>query len=47
MAAQEFNCPNCGAPLDYEGRDASTIRCPYCDTVVVVRTGCAQPGRYL
>jgi LSD1 subclass zinc finger protein len=33
---QEFNCPNCGAPLNYEGGDSPTIRCPYCDTVVVV-----------
>ena len=35
MAAQEFNCPNCGAPLDYPGTGA-TMRCPYCDTSVMV-----------
>ncbi len=35
MATQEFNCPNCGAPLDYQGEDA-TMRCPYCETSVVV-----------
>lgn len=35
MATQEFNCPNCGAPLDYPGTGA-TMRCPYCDTSVVV-----------
>ena len=35
MAAQEFNCPNCGAPLDYQGTGA-TMRCPYCETSVVV-----------
>jgi outer membrane protein assembly factor BamB/uncharacterized Zn finger protein (UPF0148 family) len=35
MAAQEFNCPNCGAPLDYTGTGA-TLRCPYCDTSVMV-----------
>ncbi|MGC1377081.1 MAG: SMP-30/gluconolactonase/LRE family protein [Anaerolineales bacterium] len=30
-----FNCPNCGAPLDYHGGDP-IIRCPYCNTSVVV-----------
>ena len=35
MAAQEFNCPNCGAPLDYQGTGA-TMRCPYCETSVMV-----------
>jgi DNA-directed RNA polymerase subunit RPC12/RpoP len=35
VATQEFNCPNCGAPLDYDGSGA-TIRCPYCETSVVV-----------
>jgi DNA-binding beta-propeller fold protein YncE len=30
-----FNCPNCGAPLDYKGSDP-IIRCPYCNTSVVV-----------
>ncbi len=30
-----FNCPNCGAPLDYQGSDPM-IRCPYCNTSVVV-----------
>jgi outer membrane protein assembly factor BamB/DNA-directed RNA polymerase subunit RPC12/RpoP len=37
VATQEFNCPNCGAPLDYTGTGA-TMRCPYCDTSVVVPT---------
>jgi outer membrane protein assembly factor BamB/uncharacterized Zn finger protein (UPF0148 family) len=35
VAIQEFNCPNCGAPLDYNGAGA-TMRCPYCETSVVV-----------
>jgi outer membrane protein assembly factor BamB/DNA-directed RNA polymerase subunit RPC12/RpoP len=35
VATQEFNCPNCGAPLDYPGTGA-TMRCPYCETSVVV-----------
>jgi sugar lactone lactonase YvrE len=33
--AETFNCPNCGAPLDYKGNDP-IIRCPYCSTSVVV-----------
>lgn len=36
MATESFNCPNCGAPLDYDGSGAPTIRCPYCQTSVVV-----------
>lgn len=35
MATQVFNCPNCGAPLDVDGSGV-TMRCPYCDTSVVV-----------
>ena len=30
-----LNCPHCGAPLEYSG-DAPTIRCPFCQTVVIV-----------
>ncbi len=33
--AQSFNCPNCGAPLDYPGNDPM-IRCPYCSSSVIV-----------
>jgi DNA-binding beta-propeller fold protein YncE len=33
--ADTFNCPNCGAPLDYRGSDP-IIRCPYCSGSVVV-----------
>lgn len=36
MAAQEFNCPNCGAPIDYAGGDSPTVRCPFCGTSLVV-----------
>jgi len=32
---ETFNCPNCGAPLDYKGSDP-IIRCPYCNSSVVV-----------
>jgi streptogramin lyase len=30
-----FACPNCSAPLDYEG-DEPTHRCPYCNSSVIV-----------
>src|SRR5436190_3804330 len=33
---QDFNCPNCGAPLDYKGGDDVTLRCPFCNTSVIV-----------
>jgi hypothetical protein len=33
--SQTFNCPNCGAPLDYQGSDP-IIRCPYCNGSVIV-----------
>lgn len=35
MSVQELNCPNCGAPLDYDGSSA-TVRCSFCDTAVMV-----------
>jgi DNA-directed RNA polymerase subunit RPC12/RpoP len=31
-----FVCPTCGAPLDYRDIQEPTIRCPYCDTSVIV-----------
>jgi DNA-binding beta-propeller fold protein YncE/DNA-directed RNA polymerase subunit RPC12/RpoP len=33
--AHSLNCPNCGAPLDYDGNDP-IIRCPYCNSSVIV-----------
>jgi ribosomal protein L7/L12/DNA-directed RNA polymerase subunit RPC12/RpoP len=33
--AQSFNCPNCSAPLDFDGEDV-TVRCPYCNSSVIV-----------
>jgi DNA-directed RNA polymerase subunit RPC12/RpoP len=30
-----FNCPNCGAPLDSVGNEAN-MSCPYCDSRVIV-----------
>ena len=42
MPAQEFSCPNCGAPLTYTpGADDSnspTIRCKFCETEVLLPT---------
>jgi sugar lactone lactonase YvrE/DNA-directed RNA polymerase subunit RPC12/RpoP len=34
--AVSFQCPTCGAPLDYAGGVEPTIRCPYCHTSVIV-----------
>jgi uncharacterized Zn finger protein (UPF0148 family) len=34
--AQAFECPNCKAPLDYDGSGDLTINCPYCNTAVIV-----------
>ncbi len=34
--SQSFNCPNCGAPLDYTEGSAPTIRCPFCNNSVIV-----------
>ena len=33
---QTFECPSCGAPLDYKPGDSSTIHCPFCNTSVIV-----------
>ena len=31
-----FNCPNCSAPLDVVGDGSTTLRCPYCNTSVII-----------
>ena len=36
MATHTFNCPSCGAPLEYKGGPDTTIRCPFCSNEVVV-----------
>ena len=36
MSEETFNCPNCGAPLDYTSGGAPTIRCPFCNNSVIV-----------
>lgn len=33
---QTFNCPNCSAPLEYDGSGYPTMRCPFCNNSVVV-----------
>jgi LSD1 subclass zinc finger protein len=32
---QSFTCPNCNAPLTYDGQ-AATVACAYCNNTVVV-----------
>jgi len=34
--AKIFQCPSCGAALDYYDGDDPTVRCPYCDASVIV-----------
>jgi uncharacterized Zn finger protein (UPF0148 family) len=31
-----FECPNCGAPLDYTESVTLTVRCPFCNNSVIV-----------
>ena len=31
-----FNCPSCGAPIDYDGGPDPTIRCNFCHNIVIV-----------
>lgn len=31
-----FDCPNCGAPLDFAADGEPIVHCPYCDTSVVI-----------
>lgn len=34
--SQMFDCPNCGAPLDAPKNGESTLRCPFCNSSVIV-----------
>lgn len=34
--SKTFNCPNCAAPLDYDGGPDLTITCPFCKSSVIV-----------
>jgi len=31
-----FNCPQCGASLEFERVASATVKCPYCDSIVIV-----------
>lgn len=42
--AKTFNCPNCGAPLDYEGEE-KTLSCPFCRNSVIVPTELRSAAR--
>ncbi|MDT7807133.1 MAG: tripartite motif-containing protein 71 [Acidobacteriota bacterium] len=33
---EAFNCPQCGAALEYERIESATVRCHYCNSLVVV-----------
>jgi DNA-directed RNA polymerase subunit RPC12/RpoP len=37
--SQAFSCPNCSAPLDYQAGSASTMRCPYCQSSIIIPQG--------
>ncbi len=36
MQVQTFNCPQCGGPIDFKGGTDKTIKCPFCDSSVIV-----------
>ncbi|HVG20399.1 MAG TPA: NHL repeat-containing protein [Blastocatellia bacterium] len=33
---QSLDCPSCGGPLEYEGGNGATIRCPFCANSVIL-----------
>ena len=45
MNKQSFTCPNCGAPLDAPDSDETTIRCPFCETSVIVPEELRRPPK--
>lgn len=40
---QSFHCPNCGAPLDPPGGDAATLRCPFCQSSIIIPAELRDP----
>jgi DNA-directed RNA polymerase subunit RPC12/RpoP len=34
--AKKFDCPSCGAGLDYDGDDDHIVRCAYCGSAIIV-----------
>lgn len=45
MTTKSFDCPNCGAPLDYEEGGAVTIRCAFCNSSVIVPEELRKPAQ--
>jgi LSD1 subclass zinc finger protein len=33
---EALKCPSCSAPLDYPPGGGANMRCPYCDTTVMI-----------
>ena len=48
---KSFNCPHCGAPLDYNDGVGATLQCPFCNNTVIVpeelRSAAASPSGQL
>jgi hypothetical protein len=46
---ESFNCPNCGAPLDFPGIGINTFRCAFCHNTIIVpqelRSSQENPGK--
>lgn len=40
--AEAFKCPSCAAPLEYPSGGGLSIRCPFCNTTVMLDAGRAQ-----
>jgi DNA-directed RNA polymerase subunit RPC12/RpoP len=41
---KSFKCPSCGAPLEYDGGEVLTVRCPFCSNAVIVPEELRRPG---
>jgi len=36
MTETTLNCNKCGAPVVYDGRDVTTIQCPFCNSTIII-----------
>ena len=36
MTVQVFNCPKCGAPVEFTPDDSASMRCPYCKSTIMI-----------
>ncbi len=45
MQAHTFNCPQCGGPIEYHGRDEKTVKCRFCDNTVIVPEALRPPAQ--